>query len=497
MNTIINNLSLKEKLLQMFILGFEGTSFQENNALFQSTLKNGLGGVIFFAENIETRKDFINLVSTIKQSYKIQPFLSIDQEGGLVERTIKLDKNVNYLTPMALAQSNNINFIENHTQIMSEDLIELGINMNFAPTLDVNTNPQNPVIGIRSFSSKTNEVIKFSEPVYQTFSKNNIIPCGKHFPGHGEAFVDSHIDMPQLNMDFNTLDEIHIKPFKKAIKNGIEAIMIAHVHYKTFNKDKIPASLSKNVINYLKNELNFKGLIISDDMVMGGVSKHYGTLESIIKGIEAGIDTFIFKDTTKEIINCIEQVEKLVLKGVIKEERIEESVQKILKLKNLKCSDKSISVNNFDTIKAQKKIDKIALNTIKVIKKGNLIPLNEPSKTIILSPDKSKIFNLSFDKKTLGSILGIEEIIYPLNPDKNDLDKISKKIQSYKNVIFINYNATFNTGQLELFNKIKQQAISISTGLPYDTDHFKKADTIIQTCCYKEPSLKAIKKVLL
>lgn len=337
----MKNLSLKEKIYQMFIMGFSGTCLNSANKNIQYSVKNGLGGIILFTENINSYTQVQNLVKELQDISKFPLFISIDQEGGRVERTINIKNKINYLTPMELASKKDTEFIKQQTQIMAEELKFIGVNMNFAPVLDVNTNINNPVIGVRSFGSNAEDVIKYSEQVYKTFIENNIIPVGKHFPGHGETSVDSHLDMPVVELSIEQLENIHLKPFKEAINNGLDALMIAHVFYKAFvpyhceealsaDVAIYPASLSKEIITvYLKEKLNFKGLIISDDMVMGGISKHYNYLDACIKGINAGIDLFIFRNSNDEIFELIEEIVNATEKGLISIKKINESVEKM------------------------------------------------------------------------------------------------------------------------------------------------------------------------
>lgn len=184
---ITESVSLKEKIAQMFIFGFRGTELDNENTIIQKAAKLGIGGIILFADNIKSYYQTSKLTQELQNISKIALFVSIDQEGGLVERTINIDEKINYLTPMALSATENVDYIKMHSKIMAQELKSLNINMNFAPVLDVNTNINNPIIGIRAISDNTDNVIKFSEPVYSILKQNNIIPVGKHFPGHGEA----------------------------------------------------------------------------------------------------------------------------------------------------------------------------------------------------------------------------------------------------------------------------------------------------------------------
>ncbi len=316
--------NLKTKLYQMFILGLDGEGYED-------ALKSGLGGVIFFTKDIQSVDKFKNLILKIKNISNISPFLSIDQEGGRVERTENIHGGKKYLSPK-FAYEKGVAFLEQQTSEIAQELRSYGINLNFAPCIDVNTNPKNPIIGERAFSSKPDEVIKCEKIVSNIYRINNIIPCVKHFPGHGDANADSHLTLPVIDLAMEEMERIHIKPFTTAIKNGIEMIMVAHLHCTCFEKDLLPTSLSENVINYLRNKLNYNGVIISDDMVMKGVAD-FGLVEACIMGIEAGLNMFIYRNSNPETINIIEEVYQKALIDKNLQEKIEQSYKKIIELK--------------------------------------------------------------------------------------------------------------------------------------------------------------------
>lgn len=315
---------LKEKLYQMFILGTEGGYLKE-------ALENGLGGVIFFSKDIQTAEQFKILIEEIKSATKIPPFLSIDQEGGRVERTENIHNGKKYLSAK-FAFEKGEEFLKTQTEKISQELKSYGINLNFAPCIDTNTNPNNPIIGERAFSSNPEDVIKAENIVSNIYQKNGIIPCVKHFPGHGDANADSHLTLPEINLSIEEMEKTHIKPFKAAIENGIDMIMAAHLHCTCFEKDKIPTSLSKNALNYLRNNLNFKGVIISDDMVMKGVSD-FGDVEACEMGIKAGINIFIYRFADKKTFDIIDQIYKKALNDNELKDNILKSYDKIINLK--------------------------------------------------------------------------------------------------------------------------------------------------------------------
>lgn len=308
-----------EKLVyQMFILG-TGEALDES-------LKKGLGGVIFFTKDIQSKEQFKNLVCDIKSKSLIPPFLSIDQEGGRVERTENVHPR--YLSPRFAFQKGE-NFLHEQSEKIALELKDYGLNLNFAPCADVNTNPNNPIIGERSFSSNTDDVIKGINIVSEEFRKNGIIPCLKHFPGHGDADKDSHLTLPCIDLPLNEMEEIHIRPFKEKA----DMIMVAHLHCTCFDKNVIPASLSKNAVGYLRNNIGYNGVVITDDMVMKGV-QDFGAVEACIMAIEAGVDMFIYRNANKETIEIIEEVIKRVENSESLKERVLASNKRIVELKS-------------------------------------------------------------------------------------------------------------------------------------------------------------------
>ena len=315
---------LKTKLYQMFILGTEGGNYTK-------ALKNGLGGIIFFTRDIHTKEQFKSLIKDIKENSIIPPFLSIDQEGGRVERTENIHNGKKYLSAK-FAYEKGSKYLEEQTRQIALELKEYGINLNFAPCIDVNTNPNNPIIGERAFSPNPDEVIEAEKIVRKTYLQNGILPCVKHYPGHGDANADSHLTLPEIDLPLQEMEKTHIKPFKSAIENDAKMIMVAHLHCTCFESEPIPTSLSKNAIDYLRDELKFNGIAISDDMVMKGVAD-FGEETACIMGIKAGLNMFIYRYSDDKTINLIENVYKIAKNDEILIKNIENSYKKIINLK--------------------------------------------------------------------------------------------------------------------------------------------------------------------
>lgn len=320
-------IEIKEKILQMFVMGLDGLELEGNPNLVDA-LKNGLGGVIFFTQNIKTSNQFKSLIIDIKNCAKYPPFLSIDQEGGRVERTENLFGGKKFLSAKFAAERGE-EFVQEQTKEIAELLKDFGINLNFAPCLDVNKNPKNPIIGERAFSSDPDEVIKYGKIVAETYLENGIIPCTKHFPGHGDASIDSHIALPKIDLSLAEMQKYHIKPFKEVIA---PMVMVAHLHCSAFDKEEIPSSLSKYVIDYLKTTLNYQGLIITDDMVMGGVLGVDGSI-ACSRAIKAGVNILLYRNSFDETMQIIDDLAKMAETDEILLKNIELSYKKIIEFK--------------------------------------------------------------------------------------------------------------------------------------------------------------------
>ena len=199
---------------------------------------------------------------------------------------------------------------------------KFGLNMNFAPVLDVNSKPNNPIIGERAYSDDPEIVALCAKEAMNYYAEKGIIPVCKHFPGHGDTKKDSHLELPVVDLPFEELRNIHIYPYMKIIKKYPDlycpkeysyAIMVAHVHYTCFDGEAVegnltPASASKNVLNYLRKDLKYEGVVISDDMEMGGI-KLYSPIEAVVKMLKAGVNCFIYRNCTKEVVELLKELE--------------------------------------------------------------------------------------------------------------------------------------------------------------------------------------------
>lgn len=350
----IDKMTLNEKIGQMVIVGMEGYEIDDNARLMIE--KYQVGGFILFSKNIKDTQQLLALNNSIKAANfnnKIPLFISVDEEGGRVSRMPKEFKDLP--TNKEIGKVNNGDFSYKIGGILAEEVKAFGFNMDFAPVLDINSNPKNPVIGDRSFGSTPERVSKLGVKTMKGIQAGGVIPVVKHFPGHGDTAVDSHIGLPTVNNDLNRLKTFEFIPFKEAIENNVEAVMIAHILMKKIDSEN-PASLSKTIItDILRKQLDFNGVVITDDMTMGAIVENYIIEEAAIQSVNAGADIVLVCHGSDNKIAVIEALKKAVEEGTISKERVNESVYRILKLKNqYRVTDETIE--SVDVEEINKKI---------------------------------------------------------------------------------------------------------------------------------------------
>ncbi len=342
------SVDLKKKIGQMFMCGFDSLELNDHvNNLIDNYY---LGNIILFSRNInnkeQVRKLNKDLTEKIEKKSGVIPLISIDEVGGSVSRLRGVLGE--FLGHYAIASLNDETVAYEVGIEVGSKMRDLGINMNLAPVADINSNPKNIGIGIRSFGSNADVVKRMAYFMGRGYERSNILPTFKHFPGLGDITVDSHHDLPILEKSLNELHQQELVPFKYAIDNGIRAIMVSHIIVECLDQ-KYPASMSKLVITgLLKNDLNYEGLVVTDCFEMGAIQNNYGIGEATVIAINAGVDILDISHTEDEQIKAIEAVYKAVEDGRITEERINESYRKIINEK-IFLAEESISAP-FDTM---------------------------------------------------------------------------------------------------------------------------------------------------
>lgn len=350
----IETMSLDEKIGQMVLVGFDGTMY--NNHIKEMIEKYHIGGFILFQRNIQNSEQTLSLINAIKASNsknnKLPLFISVDEEGGRVSRMPKEMKKLP--TNEKIGEVNNKNFSFTIGKVIGLQLKSFGFNMNFAPVLDINSNPKNPIIGDRSFGSNEKIVHTLGIETIKGLQCQNIISVVKHFPGHGDTAIDSHLGLPTVDHDLDRLKSFELVPFVNAIKNNVNAIMVAHILFPKIDANN-PATFSKRIItDILRNNLAFDGVIITDDMEMGAISKNYPIGQAAVKSIQAGSDIVLVCHAYENQLAVLNALKNAILNNEISEEIINDHVYRILKLKKkYNLTDASIQTINIEHINSE------------------------------------------------------------------------------------------------------------------------------------------------
>ncbi|SEO01830.1 glycoside hydrolase family 3 N-terminal domain-containing protein [Paenibacillus sp. OV219] len=342
---LISYMTVSEQVGQMLmpdIRQWNGQVTTTVNEGIRDQLHNqDLGGLIVFDKNIVDAKQLTTLTHDLQaEAGDIPLFLSTDQEGGVIER---IPGGTNLPGQMALGATGDAKLAEAAGKLTGEELKALGLQLNFAPDLDINSNPDNPIIGIRSFGVAPDLVTRLGLSTMKGLKESDVIAAVKHFPGHGDTAVDSHLGLPVLNYDRERLDAVELKPFRAAIDSGVEMIMTAHIAFPAVDNERVtslkdgssiplPATLSKKVLTgMLRGELGYKGVIISDAFTMNAIAEHFGENKSVERAVAAGVDIILMP---QNIEGAHQTLVEAVKSGRLSASSIHASVKRILELKS-------------------------------------------------------------------------------------------------------------------------------------------------------------------
>ena len=385
--------SLDIKIGQMLLIGFPGTTVDP--AVLEEVRQGKVGSIIIFEKNIPPSNSFVKLkkiIWTYQQAAPIPLFIGIDQEGGKVNRLKDKYGFPRSITAAAMADALTLDSVRFYGQSTASTLAGLGINFNFAPVVDLASNPNNPIIAKhgRAFSANEDTVTLFAKEFIKQHRRFGVLTSLKHFPGHGSSKDDTHLGIADVT---NTWEERELKPYKSLIDSGYaDAIMTSHIVNRKLDKQGNPGTLSKDILDgILRKQLNFKGVIFTDDMQMHAITKHYGLEEAIKLAISGGVDIMTFSNniqgSDQRTVDKVHSIVKNMVKaGVISEARIDESYDRIMKLKQRLAEDnltiyyqQALEKSNRALEEATRQIE-AAKQSLKQVPVSQEVPTEEPTK---------------------------------------------------------------------------------------------------------------------
>ena len=496
-DSLYQKLSLDEKIGQLYIVALYNNRGEEEIRKIRNLVeKEKIGGLILMQDNAEKH---IQLLNEFQGKSRVKMMIGIDGEWGLFQRFPAAHK---FPWAMTLGAIQDNSLIYEMTSKIAEDCKRMGIYWDFAPVVDVNTNPANPIIGNRSFGSDINNVIAKGLSYAQGLQDNGVLASMKHFPGHGDTDTDSHLDLPVVSHNLERLNAVELAPFKALLDKEIGGVMVAHLYVPALEKQSgIPASVSYEVItNLLKKSYQYNGLIITDALNMNAVAKKFPAGELDLKAFKAGNDIMLF---SQDVPNGKALIKSALEKGEISENRLAESVKKILKtkylleLQNLKSINSENINEDLNNASHAELSEKLYSNAITLLKdEKNLLPLS-CSKTYYYLPLEEAPFQTFVENLNLGTTVKIiskneiaqipenSTVIVGFHKDNSTAYKPYKISQESKDIL------------AELSKK--QNVILDVFGSPYalkDVD-ISKISTVLVSYENNDLSMKASAKALL
>jgi beta-N-acetylhexosaminidase len=499
-------MTLEEKIGQMIMVGFHGAEAGADARRLITEVQPGSVILFAYSGNMESPAQIARLTNQLQSLARAEPnaiplLIATDEEGGLVTR---LPKGTQVPGNMALGASQDADSAYRLAKLKGKELSAVGINMNLAPDLDVNVNPANPVIGVRSFGEDPNLVATLGMAAVRGFSET-VVATVKHFPGHGDTNVDSHVGLPVINKTRAELDATELVPFKQAIAAGVEVIMSAHISVPALDPTpSLPATLSQPILTgLLRNTLGYKGVVITDSMAMAGAANYYGGIpKAAVKAVEAGADILLLTpeiDTDGQIA-VFQAVLSAVQSGSIPASRIDESARRIiaLKMKHQLFSAPNADEQQVDAVIGTKASRDeslgVARKAITLLKNANVLPLKTGQQVLVVS---------QFDIATLlrPTLPGVSSLkLSGSDPKDDEISTAVRTARSADVVVVTTVGATLHPKQVTLVKELLntgKPVVVVGCGTPYEIARFPGVGAYIAAYAYNNVALTAAAETLL
>jgi len=507
---------LQEQIGQLLVVGFRGMRVPQT--LRDLIERQHIGNIILFSRNIQDTQQLLELTHSLQEIAKAAgqraPLLiMLDQENGMVRR---LGPGATIFPGnMALGAVGSEQVAYDIAQATGHELRALGINMNLAPVVDVNNNPANPVIGVRSFGEDPQQVARLAVATVKGYQAAGIISNLKHFPGHGDTSVDSHAALPTIAHTLARLEQVELVPFRSSIQAGTDSVMIAHIYFPALMPDTtLPATVSPAIIQLLRQQLGFNGVIVSDCMEMNAIVSTIGTEQGTVMALQAGIDLVLVSHTYERQRGSLAAIQAAIQAGQLSRETLHLAAERVLRLKERYLSwdtamPSSLSVEVGGEEHRQLSERAYALSTTLVRNDEHLLPLHlQPGEQILILYPQEAPTSKAQDKFAAPTALidGIQKrhantqsIAFAAKMSVEDYHKLLLKAQEAFVIIIATINAQGDKLQADLMHQLLQMdrpIIGIAVYGPYDLLSFPQLRTYLATYEYTPPALEAAVRVL-
>ena len=494
-------MTVRQMLGQKLIFGFHGT---ELSAEFKQLIREyKIGNVILFMRNVVNARQLRRLCAEIQEVILEETgypaFIVIDQEGGMVTR-LPMDA-VTVPGAMAIAATGDPENARIAAQITVRQLQGLGANFNMAPVLDVNSNPANPVIGVRSLSDDPEKAALYGQAAVRAYENTGVFCCGKHFPGHGDTTVDSHLGLPVIDKTLEELEQLELIPFRRCVEAGIPAMMTTHILFPKIEKENIPGTMSRIIItDLLKKKLGFQGLVFSDCMEMNAIQQYYGTAKGTVAAFKAGVDLAELSKTVSLMRDTAEAVNDAADRGEFDMDEIRASVEKILAVKRKMLVSPCPQVCNLpEDRETVQRINRCAITGCSGIppvldENTFFCGCNGYPASLVGNPEA----NMQPFPEYMANAFGGGAVVTSKNPEEEEILAVAEAASRYERIVLGTSNAHLLRGQLKLAEALAatgKELIVVALRNPYDIPLLPECSCKIAAYDYSEPCFKALEEV--
>lgn len=485
---------------QLVMVDFTGT--EPSVEVERLIAEEGIGGVILFAKNIASPRQVAHLTNTLQRAAlrasRPPLLISIDQEGGFVTRFT--DGVTAFPSAMAIGATGSPAFAAQAGMITARELRAMGISVNHAPVLDVNTNPNNPIIGVRAFGDDPEHVGRLGVAYLKALQSNGVVATAKHFPGHGDTLLDSHLALPTVDHDWKRLSTIELKPFQAAIAAGCDGIMTAHVAVPAIDPSGVPATLSPALEGLLRRQLAFRGVVFTDSLRMLAIALHHSPGYAAFTAVRAGHDVILACGELEQQREMIQALRRAVERGTIPADRVEASLARLTVLKKkYGILDRPL-------------IDEDEVERVVGIPEHLAVAQRLAEAAVTVVRDEARLLPLPsgrvcvFDASRLSYRRTLAEALKALRLDVAEvsLDRLTTGIPFREAVRIIivtcNWHGGIDPQQVTVVRRVaaryRDRLVVVATGNPYELAQFPEVSTFVATYGPDPASMIAAARVL-
>lgn len=510
MSSAPSELSLEEQIGQILMVGFPGT--EPTPELIELIQRHHVGNIILFSRNVQSARQLRALTTRLQEiareaGQRLPLLIALDQENGMVRR---LGKDATILPGnMALGAVASEQSAYDVARACGLELSELGVNLNLAPVVDVNNNPANPVIGVRSFGEDPHQVARLASAEIRGYQSAGIATCIKHFPGHGDTATDSHLAMPTIPYEMERLERVELVPFKSGIAANSDCVMTAHIYFPALMRDsQLPATLSPAVVRHLlREQLGFAGVIMTDCLEMKAVSETVGVARGTVLAQQAGNDLILISHRYDRQLAGIEALKTAIEAGEVSRAQIQTSVQRILALKKRLPEQlpAGTTLNQVGCETHQCLSERIYERSTTLVRdNASLLPLHlKPEQRLLVVYTHRDIWTQVEDKGYPEQFLieslrqrhaNTQAIALGENTSPGEYEELYRSAREAAAILMVTVNALLDPRQVEVMQALIATArpvIGLAAYSPYDLLAFPELGTYLVTYEYTQPAIAA------